>query len=269
MTCREYLRRRRSFTHPGADSWPQDLTEHLSGCRDCARLEDCLGSIEPEDIDLREVEGRVERLISKDLTPVTPLPPARQRTIRFALLSIVVVAVIVRGMGAHGWERMSFVQAYVTLGILAVMLLLAVSGISAQMVPGARQKVSPLWLFALCLSSLPLLGLLLYPFPHDSRFAFNALRCWAIGTACALSVVPFLWFFLRRGFPLAPPLHFATAGLLAGINGLAVLELHCPIMDGLHKAVGHGAVALTAALAGWAIASTMKQVLSARETSKP
>jgi len=46
-------------------------------------------------------------------------------------------------------------------------------------------------------------------------------------------VVPF-WLMLRRGAILSPRMTGATTGLLAGLVGTSVLEIHCPNLDAWH-----------------------------------
>lgn len=259
MNCDDFLRHRSSVARRNPESWPQDLQLHLSSCSDCARLENYLGNAEAENIDLDEIDSRVQKLIAADLTPVTPLAPARQRVFTFTLIFTAAVTGIVWFLGGRGWTGMSSGRVYVTVGTLAVLLLIAASELSAQMVPGEKRRFRPLPLFGICLFSMPLIALLLFPATHDDEFAIHALRCWAIGTACALCTVPFLWLVLRRGFSLSPYIHLGSAGLLAGLTGIAVLELHCPIMDGLHKAIGHGAVVLTTAIMGGATGFVLKR----------
>jgi hypothetical protein len=58
---------------------------------------------------------------------------------------------------------------------------------------------------------------------------------------------------LRRGAILSPSTTGAATGLLAGLVGTSVLEIHCPNLDARHILVSHLGVAMLCALAGLVI----------------
>ena len=58
---------------------------------------------------------------------------------------------------------------------------------------------------------------------------------------------------LRRGAILAPSMTGAATGLLAGLVGTSVLEIHCPNLDAWHILISHLGVAMLCALAGLVI----------------
>ena len=71
----------------------------------------------------------------------------------------------------------------------------------------------------------------------------TGLLCLEIGLACAIPAAALLWLVLRRGAILSPVLTGATAGALAGLSGLTVLEVFCPNLNKYHILVWHlGAV---------------------------
>jgi len=61
---------------------------------------------------------------------------------------------------------------------------------------------------------------------------------------------------LRRGAILSPRTTGAAAGLLAGLAGTSMLEMHCPILDAWHILLAHLGVAILCALAGLAMGLT-------------
>ena len=62
--------------------------------------------------------------------------------------------------------------------------------------------------------------------------------------------MPF-WLVLRRGAILSPRLTGAAAGLLAGLAGTSMLEIHCPNLDAWHILLSHWGVAILCALGGF------------------
>jgi hypothetical protein len=77
---------------------------------------------------------------------------------------------------------------------------------------------------------------------------------------CAAIWAPLFWLTLRRGFPLDPITHGATAALLGGLVGVTVLEIYCPYLDRLHISTGHIGAAVTSVLAGAAWGGFQKRI---------
>jgi hypothetical protein len=96
--------------------------------------------------------------------------------------------------------------------------------------------------------------LLIFPYAWNPNFVTLGLRCWLRGLLCATISGPLILLILRRGALLSPLWQGATAGLLAGLVGLTVLEIYCPYLDRAHVAVWHCGAALTAMCVGAAIA---------------
>src|SRR5262249_38200360 len=59
-----------------------------------------------------------------------------------------------------------------------------------------------------------------------------------------------LWLVLRRGAILSPRMTGAATGLLAGLVGANVLEIHCPNLDAWHILVARLGVPVLCAMAG-------------------
>jgi hypothetical protein len=122
-----------------------------------------------------------------------------------------------------------------------------------QIVPGSKLPVSPylsvviVWgVFAGVIATLFR--------PHEEpAFVSTGLVCLRIGLECALTAGVLSWLLLRRGAILNPPPTGVTAGALAGLSGLTVLELFCPNPNAYHILVWHIAAASASALGGMAI----------------
>jgi hypothetical protein len=85
----------------------------------------------------------------------------------------------------------------------------------------------------------------------------DATRFWARGWACLGMGVPFallavgpFWVVLRRGAILSPRAAGSAAGLLAGLAGTSVLEIHCPNLDLSHILVWHVGLSVLGSLCG-------------------
>lgn len=66
----------------------------------------------------------------------------------------------------------------------------------------------------------------------------------------AVPAALFVWLVVRRGFVLDSAAAGAAAGAVAGLAGVLMLELHCPLLEAPHAMVWHVAVIPLCALAG-------------------
>jgi hypothetical protein len=197
-----------------------------------------------------DLRGRIEAAILPGLGPVSPLRSAWRVTLTLLLCSIVVIAAANWRLGFAGWHARSSVQAAVDFSLLGIFVLVLANVLAHRMMPGSRRGGS-VWL---CIA-VPLLALLaadawLYGYLWNPDFLGPALSCWEIGVVCAALSGPLFWIALRRGFSLNPLAHGATAGLLAGLVGVTVLEIYCPYLDRFHISIAHIGAAVTATLAG-------------------
>jgi hypothetical protein len=93
----------------------------------------------------------------------------------------------------------------------------------------------------------------LFQVQQEENFWGNAWACIRAGTLVgALAAVPF-WLVLRRGAILSPRMTGAAAGLLAGLAGTSMLEMHCPNLDAWHILLSHLGTAILCGLAGFAM----------------
>ena len=140
----------------------------------------------------------------------------------------------------------------------ALHLRVAVRGRPAWWLSRSRAKWLPAagWRLRGYLASGILLGLavvfaVVFPYHEEPAFWLRAWRCLRIGLAAGLLAAVPVWLILRRGAMLDPRASGALAGLLGGLTGTAILEIHCSDFNAFHIIVGHwGAAALGAGI-GW------------------
>jgi hypothetical protein len=191
--------------------------------------------------------------LATNLRPVRPVAPARYFFVGFVGIFVAIVALGVYGMGAFAIAVMTPLQAAAILSALALSTGLLASSLVHQMVPGSRHRISPRLLPVGITISLTIAIAVLFQFQHERNFWGNAWSCIGAGTPVAvLSAVPF-WLVLRRGAILSPSVAGAATGLLAGLVGASVLEIHCPNLGAWHILVSHLGVAMLCALAGFLI----------------
>jgi hypothetical protein len=92
---------------------------------------------------------------------------------------------------------------------------------------------------------------------QTDHFFSIGIVCLLTGLLHAIPAALLGWLLIRRGFAVNPVSAGLVAGMLGGLAGVGVLELHCPNFQAIHVLVWHTAVvalsATAGALAGWAL----------------
>lgn len=197
--------------------------------------------------------ARLEKQIQGDLKPVRPLPGAGYFLAAMALIFAGAIAIVTYGSSALGIEAQTWMQLAVVLPVLAAGATLLAISMVKQMVPGSRHWISPFILPVVTI--LVLLSAIAIVFRiHVERDLWGGgVACLKMGASYAAPSGFLFWLLLRRGAMLTPRLSGATAGMLAGIVGTFVLEIHCPNTNMMHIALFHCSHAVFGAAAGFAI----------------
>jgi hypothetical protein len=131
---------------------------------------------------------------------------------------------------------------------------LLIGSLVGQMVPGSEYRIRP-GLLPFCIL-VTLCGLFTTIFPHPAEPDF-----WRAGWICLLCGLGFFvpaaivfWLLLRQGAVQSRRLTGATMGLLAGLTGTTVLEIHCPLQTAWHVVTWHLGVPVVGTAACLALA---------------
>jgi len=124
-----------------------------------------------------------------------------------------------------------------------------------QMTPAGRYPRSTAFLAVAAFLWLLVFMLLIFRPSAEAGFVDHGLACFRIGMGFAVPAAFLLALLLRRGAGLAPRLTGATAGGLAGLAGLTVLEIHCPNLNLYHIVVWHVSVTVVCVLLGFIFSS--------------
>jgi len=238
---------------------PPDAAAHIAGCEHCRRLAGAIagaGQVAPPS---RNQLERFESAILADLKPVKPLAPTSVRFIALILVLAVVAAVGSAALGPAGWRALGLLQRVAVFTALAAAAGLLAFSVGRQAVPGSRLLVSPYWLVAVVLGVMTAIVAGLFHPHREAAFVSTGLVCLRIGLECAIPTALLFWLPLRRGAILNPMLTGASAGALAGLGGLTVLEIICPNLNQYHILIWHLGAALVSALAGLVIGSIMER----------
>jgi hypothetical protein len=230
---------------------PLQAEEHAACCDRCRQLLGALNSPVPVEPLSPVALHKIAESLAHNLRPVRPLAPARYFAGAFAGIFVAIVALSVYRVGAFAIAVMTPLQTTTILSTLAIGTGLLVYSLVNQMVPGSRHRISPALLAAGITILVAMVMAVLFQVQQEENFWGNAWVCIRAGTLVgALAAVPF-WLVLRRGAILSPRLTGAAAGLLAGLAGTSMLEIHCPNLDAWHILLSHWGVAILCALGGF------------------
>jgi hypothetical protein len=203
----------------------------------------------PHEVDPRVLEG-IRGSIRPSMHPVRPLPSPMALTIGlFAICSAVPLAGAVR-LGLFGLQHLSTFQRALIFPALAIFLWLAALSYIAERIPGQPQRVAPNRLLAIGSLGLIAVFAILFRDYGTERFLSQGVTCLTAGLLHAVPATLAIWVLLRRGFAVNPAASGLAAGMLAGLAGVSMLELHCANFEAPHVMVWHTAVLWVAGAAG-------------------
>jgi len=195
------------------------------------------------------VLNRVRASLLPSLQPVRPLAPA---WVWIGVLLAIFGAIAAAGgamLGMYGVRALDNSQRLVIFALLAVTGMAAATAIAREMAPAGTRAVHPAVMAAAGIIAFVAAFAALF---HDySMVQFGrGVSCLAVGLIFAAPAAVLVWLILRRGLALDRVAAGAAAGMLAGLAGLGVLELHCPILTAPHLLVWHLTVVVLSAAAG-------------------
>jgi hypothetical protein len=204
-----------------------------------------------------EVLQRISASVQTSLRRVRPIAPAWVLTSGLVLMGAAVAIAGAARVGFFGIAKMNGWERLFIFAALCGFAVLAASEFVHAMIPGRLRRVSSGVLLGAATAAL--LGVFALSFRdyQVENFVSAGVACLITGLEHALPIAVLSWLLLRRGFAVNPVSAGVVAGTLAGLGGLAVLELQCPNFEAAHVMVWHMAVVLVSAaagaLAGWAV----------------
>jgi hypothetical protein len=216
------------------------------------------GATTPQGPEAETLE-RIAGSIAGSIRPVRPLPPQWMLSGGVALVGATVALAGAAGLGFFGIAKMTLLERVSVFSELGLLVLAAAREMVSAMVPGSRRRLSSSALLAVAGLGLGAILALCFRDYHTTRFIHSGLVCLAIGLLHALAAGLLGWLVPRRGFAVDPVSAGLAAGTLAGLAGVAMLELHCSNFQAAHVLVWHLGVLLLGAglgaLCGWGAAS--------------
>ncbi len=201
----------------------------------------------------------IERIAASIKPSLRPVRPVGRPVMLIGGLFLICAAVAIAGGsigGFQGIEALSPLRRGLIFLTLGALIWAAGRELVCQTIPGSRHALAPSVLLSISCALLLALFALLFQDYHTDRFVSAGLICLGTGLLYAVPIGVLSGWLLRRGFAVSPVSAGLVGGALAGLGGVAMLELHCPNFEALHVLVWHTAVvpvsAAAGALAGWA-----------------
>lgn len=202
-----------------------------------------------------EIAGR----LAADLKPVRPMRSGVFFAVAFLLILLAVGALGIWKGGGHAVSRMHPLTSFLTFAGIGLSAALTASALAGQMVPAGHKIVRSGLLLGGVLLGLAVIFAALFAYRYERHFWTYARICFTSGMVSAAIASAPAWLILRRGAILDPAACGALAGLFGGLAGLLVLETNCSDFNVAHVLLGHWAVTLVSALAGWLIGTIVSR----------
>ncbi len=199
--------------------------------------------------------------ITSYLRPVRPLPSDASMISLCMALFVAFSVAIAAPFGFGGFQQLTPGERM----LYYTVVLICAAGFSLvtvqEIIPGSRRRITPAFVVAGSILVLALVSAVLFPSFELGHFVELGIPCLRLGVACAAVSGALAVPLLRKGFASSPAKASTTIGCFAGLTGVAVLALHCPIKNSLHIVVWHlGAIAI-GGLAGGALPIIRERLL--------
>ncbi len=198
----------------------------------------------------RAAIDRARRALLPDLKPVRSLPPAWVFTLGFIAVFAALACTAAMILGLHGIRALNPEQRALIFPTLLAAAWIAAVACSRAMRPASGTELGFLAL-AFATGAFPALFSLIFHGYGTAHFVHEGIPCLVAGSAVAIPTGLVIALILRRGFVLKWSAAGIAAGSLAGLSGLAMLELHCPNLKAIHVITWHVAVVALSGVRGW------------------
>lgn len=248
MNCRDFEQHLSEGKALGADA-----KAHLAGCSGCRSL---MAALEHQESHVRsEVMGRITATLTGELNPVTPLPSDRTLTLSIFFFFVGFCMIMTAPVGFFGHTAMSGVERAVYYSILGSFGLLFSNATVASAIPAAKVRLPAYFLIFVSVVVTALAVSVMFPGVGPEQFVRRGIPCLRLGCICAALFGVIAGLLLRRGYVTDRWRTTLVVSSFAGFSGVAVLALHCPILNTLHIVVWHLGTMAVSTLAGLAIAA--------------
>jgi len=208
---------------------------------------------------------RIAASLGNSMPAVRPLPSSWVLEIGIILIAVAIAIAGAAEAGFFGVLKLNSFERMLIFPALAILIFLAASAWVSENIPGSKRLFTPGMLLGVSIFGLlAIFGVLFRNYQTD-RFLSAGLICLGFGLLHAIPTALLGWLVLRRGFAMNAVASGLVGGTLAGLAGVAMLELHCPNFQALHVLIWHTAVIPVSAAGG----AVLAWVISRHPTSQP
>jgi hypothetical protein len=230
-----------------------EAEKHLKECTGCQALLEALTTATSA---LNQIPTRpISTAVLPGFTKVKPLPPDTVLISITLCIFFLFCLVLTAFFGFGGLLRLTLPQRLVYYGAITFFGLMFSMAAVQTAVPGAKVRVRSQIMVASAVVILAALVTALFPDFDLDRFVDRGFPCLRFGCMCAALFSGLATIFLRRGYVTDIRSTSLLLGCFAGFSGVAVLSLHCPILNAPHIIVWHlGAIGISALggfIVGW------------------
>jgi hypothetical protein len=195
---------------------------------------------------------RARNAIVGDLRPVRPLPASWILTLLFAAAFLTLAVASGFLLGAHGFHALDDLKRAAIYPMLIALALVAAVACSRQMRPAGGSRLGVVALL-LALACFPAVASAIFRGYSTVNLVPEGIPCLRAGLLVALPTAILIAWILRQGFVLDWSEAGLAGGVLSGLTGLGMLEVHCPNLKAIHIVVWHLGVVVVSAAVGFAI----------------
>lgn len=197
--------------------------------------------------------GLLERIadsLESSMQPVRPLASTRILSGALVLIAAAVAFIGAARAGFQGVEALSWGQRVVIFATLAPLTWFVAAQAVREWIPGSRGRVASAAILLTVSAALTAVFALLFHDYRTTHFVSAGLACLVTGVLHAIPAGLLVWWLLRRGYAVNAVAAGLVAGVLAGLAGVTMLELHCTNFETLHLLVWHTLVVPVSGAAG-------------------
>jgi hypothetical protein len=204
----------------------------------------------PDGGDNDRAAARAEAAILRDLRPVTPLASPWLYILILLLLFAAAAVDSAAILGMAGLRALSPAQRVLIFAALCGVASVAAVACARQMRPASGRNLAVFaWVLAPSLLA-PVFALLLSGY-DPLHFVHEGIPCLVAGLSIAIPTGLAVSVLVSRGFVLDWSVAGLAAGVLGGLAGVAMLEMHCPNLKAIHVIVWHMAVVVVSGALGY------------------
>jgi hypothetical protein len=210
------------------------------------------------------VLARISASLGASMHPVRPVAPAWKLASLLLLICVGISWLSAVALGLNGLRKLDGAELAAIFPVLGILTwLAALVSVSAMTPGGLRWKnpalmTNPARLLVVVMVAWLAIDALLFRDYDMGSFVREGIPCLRAGVVIAIPAGLASWLVLRRGFAVNRTAAGLAAGTLAGLAGLMMLEMHCPILEAPHIMVWHTAVIPASALLGALVARVLR-----------